>query len=125
LPRFGRLARASAPLLMQTQDKIFVGESREMLSFARSRPVRVTNAVLKIRAQKIASNGSFRTGRSSVIVSTLQLAKRTALRFCKVAIVPSVDGFRRPAISSLLVLATLVPTPNALASYPRHSLIEP
>lgn len=45
LPRFGRLARASAPLLMQMQDKIFIDGSRGPLSAVGGRPVHVINAV--------------------------------------------------------------------------------
>jgi hypothetical protein len=37
---------------MQRQNKIFIDGSREPLSAVRSRPVRVINAVLRIRAQK-------------------------------------------------------------------------
>src|SRR5450759_1504834 len=63
LPRFGRLARASAPLLMQMQNTIFVDGSRGPLPAGGGRPVRVINAVLPICAQKFRSWGLFRAGR--------------------------------------------------------------
>jgi hypothetical protein len=44
LPRFGRLARASAPLL------IFAGGSRELPSAVGGRPVYVVNAIYDLRA---------------------------------------------------------------------------
>jgi hypothetical protein len=63
LPRFGRLARASAPLLMQIQNRNFIDGSREPLSAVVGRPVHVINAVLRIRSQKFRSSASFRAGR--------------------------------------------------------------
>src|SRR5471032_986166 len=56
LPRFGRLARASALLLMQIQYKIFIDGSREPLSAVGGRPVHVINAVLRFRARKFRSS---------------------------------------------------------------------
>jgi hypothetical protein len=63
LPRFGRLARASAPLSMQIQNMIFIDGSREPLSAVGGRPVHVINAGMRIRAQKVRTSASFRAGR--------------------------------------------------------------
>ena len=52
LPRFGRLVRASAPLLMQLQYKNFSDESRGPLSAEGGRTVHVINAALPICEQK-------------------------------------------------------------------------
>src|SRR5450756_1522045 len=46
LPRFGRLARASAPLLMQIQNRIFIDGSRGPLSGVGGRPVHVIATML-------------------------------------------------------------------------------
>src|SRR5260370_22572657 len=55
LPRFGRLARASTPLLMQIQNRIFIDGSRGPLSGVGRPTGHVINAVLRIRAQKLRS----------------------------------------------------------------------
>jgi hypothetical protein len=48
---------------MQIQNRIFIDGSREPLSAVGGRPVRVINAVLRIRAQKFRPSASFRAGR--------------------------------------------------------------
>ena len=52
LPRFGRLARASAPLLMQIQSRIFVDGSRGPLYGVVGRPVHVTNTASRIFSRR-------------------------------------------------------------------------
>ena len=52
LARFGRLVRASAPLRMHIQCKIFIDGSRWPLSAVGGRSVHVINAALPICEQK-------------------------------------------------------------------------
>ena len=66
LPRCGRLARASAPLLMQIQDRIFIDGSRGPLSGVGDRPVHVINAALRIRGRHSGHQPLFKTGAATV-----------------------------------------------------------
>jgi hypothetical protein len=58
LPRFGRLVRASAPLLMQLQYKIFIDGNRGLLSAVGGRTVHVINAVLSVCEQKFEQSSA-------------------------------------------------------------------
>ena len=72
----GRLARASAPLLMQIQSKISIDGSREPLSTVSGRPIHVINAVLRIRAVSY----SFKSVAATLVRSTYLPASKRLLK---------------------------------------------